>query len=156
MKTKQETKTIIKFRANGDMGNFYGLLHGGELFKMMDTVAGLCSKRFCSNKTLTKAVNNLTFNSPTNLGEIVKITAIIDYVGKTSMECFVCAKVEGTDVIKASGFFTMVSVSEDGNSQPVTEKIEYVTKEDEMYRDLAIERRKIYKEVNLLQQNYKL
>ena len=156
MKAKQDTKTIVKFRANGDMGNFYGLLHGGELFKMMDTIAGVCTRRFCSNKTLTKAVNNLTFNAPTKLGEIIKITAIIDYVGKTSMECFVRAKVEGTDIIKASGYFTMVSVNEDGESEMVNETIEYVTDEDKMYRDLAIERRKIYKEVNLLQQNYKL
>ncbi len=155
MKTKKETKTVIKFRANGNMGNFYGFLHGGELFKMMDTVAGVCSRRFCSNRTLTKAVNNLTFNAPTNLGEIIKITAIIDYVGTTSMECFVRAKVEGTDFIKASGYFTMVSVSDDGKSMPVENMI-YETDEDIMYRDLAVERRKIYKEVNLLQQNYKL
>ena len=43
MKTKQDTKTIVKFRANGDMGNFYGLLHGGELFKMM-TQSQVCAR----------------------------------------------------------------------------------------------------------------
>ncbi|MDY6065676.1 MAG: hotdog domain-containing protein [Finegoldia sp.] len=152
MKTRSATKTKYKFRVNKNMTNFYGFMHGGELFKMMDTVAGICTRNFCENPTLTRATNNLSYIAPSYIGDIITVTAIIDHTGRTSMECFVEARGENGD-LRASGYFTMVSVDENKKSREIPSLI--LESEDDRRAFAMSEKRKaLYKEMASLKDRY--
>lgn len=154
MINKKETIKELDFQVSTDMLNQHDLLHGGELFKMMDTVSGYISEEYGGIRSLTKAVNNFTFVSPTYNGEIVRVKGVMDYAGRTSMEIFMRATVPSRDNIEvAHGYFTMVAVDDDLKSMEIDE-LGLQTQEDRKYFNQAIERRKIYKEIDKLKEKF--
>lgn len=154
MVTKKDTIKVLEFKVTDDMLNQHNLLHGGELFKMMDTVAGYISEEFGGKRSLTKAVNNFTFVSPTYNGETVRVKGIMDYAGRTSMEIFMRATIPKRDNIEvAHGYFTMVAVDDNLKSMEI-QNLKLETLEDEKYYNQALERRKIYKEIDKLKEKF--
>lgn len=149
MISKKETVRILNFCVLKSMLNDYGLLHGGELFKMMDTVAGHCSHDFSGHHALTKSVNGFTFLEPSFEGDIIRITGVIDYTGKTSMEVYLRAEVpERDNRMIASGYFTMVAIDENMKAAPVP-RLVLENEEDRMYYRQAVQRKNIYKSIDM-------
>ena len=149
MFTKKETERQMNFCVIESMLNGFGLLHGGELFKMMDTVAGYCSKDFSGFPSLTKSVNNFTFLQPAFEGDKIRITGVIDYTGRTSMEVYLKAEVPAKDnAMIASGYFTMVAIDENRKATEIP-KLLLETEEDRMYYRQAIQRRNINKSIDM-------
>ncbi len=155
MFTKKETERKMNFCVIKSMLNDFGLLHGGELFKMMDTVAGYCSKDFSGFPSLTKSVNNFTFLEPAYEGDKIRITGIIDYTGRTSMEVYLKAEVpEKDNAMIASGYFTMVAIDRDMKATEVP-KLILESEEDRMYNRQAIQRRNINKSIDMSKERIK-
>lgn len=152
MRTRTSTITRYKFRVNEDMVNFYSFMHGGELFKMMDTVAGICTRNFCQKPTLTKAVNGLSYSSPSYVGDILVISGLINYTGTKSMECYIEARGEDGD-LRASGYFTMVSVDENKKSLEVPKMI-LETEDDKRAFRQAEKRKILYREIASLKDKH--
>ena len=74
--------------------NTLGNLMGGNLLNWMDITAAIsahrCSRRIC----VTAAVNNVSFQKPIKLGDIVTIHAEVTRTFNSSMEVFMSVHVE--------------------------------------------------------------
>ncbi len=100
--------------------NFGGKVHGGYILALMDQVAFACASKHAGNYCVTASVNRVDFLQPIEIGEMVKMQASINYVGRTSVVVGIKVTAENivTGVIKHcnSSYFTMVAKSTDGTS----------------------------------------
>lgn len=129
--------------------NLSGNVHGGEIMKLMDNVAGATAIQYTKTNVVTARVDELQFILPIHMGAFVTCTGKIAYIGNTSLEIIVTVDVEdlGTHDEKKralSAFFTMVALDEDGNPT----KIPPLTPETE-------EEKKIYKMVEERRQKFR-
>ncbi|WP_052106940.1 acyl-CoA thioesterase [Coxiella burnetii] len=101
--------------------NFAGNIHGGYILKLIDQTAYACAARYSGHYVVTLSVDGVLFKQPIYLGELVTCYAMINYVGRTSME--VGIKVVAENLITGekrhtnSCYVTMVAV--DSNLKPV-------------------------------------
>lgn len=106
-----------------DKANFSGKVHGGALLKHLDEVAYACAARYCGGYAVTKSVDQVSFDRPLHVGELVTFLASVNYTGKTSMEIGI--KVVAEEVARRACrhtmtcYFTMVAVDADGHPTPV-------------------------------------
>ena len=103
--------------------NFSGKIHGGYILSLMDSVAFACASKHSGNYCVTASVNTVDFLNPVEVGELVKMKAQVNYVGKTSMVVGIRVEAENirTGMVKHcnSSYFTMVAKNEEGNTTPV-------------------------------------
>lgn len=75
--------------------NHYGTLFGGVLMAMMDKAANIAAVRYCKSDCVTVNVDNIAFENPVKLGEIIIAKANLIYVGNTSLLVRVKVDAEG-------------------------------------------------------------
>jgi uncharacterized protein (TIGR00369 family) len=66
--------------------NLLGNVHGGWIMKLVDEAGALACMRHSQQRVVTVAVDQLTFNHPIRIGDLVTIKAEVSYTGNTSME----------------------------------------------------------------------
>ena len=69
-------------------------LFGGQLMQWIDVVAAVVARRHSGNKVTTAAVEQLDFQAPAALDDVVVLRGRITCVGRTSMEVCVDTYVE--------------------------------------------------------------
>lgn len=103
--------------------NTLGNLMGGRLLHWMDITAAISAHRHCRKVVVTASVNNVAFNSPIRLADIVTVEAKVSRAFTTSMEVFIEVFVEHhTTGIKKKcneAIYTFVAVNPDGAPIPV-------------------------------------
>jgi acyl-CoA hydrolase len=137
-------QVMLPFQAN-----MSGNVHGGEIMKYMDNVAGATAIRYAKANVVTARVDELQFLRPIAVGALVTCTGKIAYVGRTSIEVIVTVDVE--DMVSGRGpqralsaFFTMVAL--DSTGQPIeVEPFVPVTDEEKGLYVMAEARREEYK-----------
>jgi uncharacterized protein (TIGR00369 family) len=67
-------------------GNWAGNVHGGEIMKLMDTVAGVVAHRHAHTNVVTVKVEELNFLKPVLIGDLVFAHAKLVFVSRSSME----------------------------------------------------------------------
>ncbi len=112
-----------------------GNVHGGEIMKMMDTAAGVVAKRHARTNVVTARVDQLIFNRPIYVGNLVSCHAYLTFVGRSSMEVAVRVDVEDLDsetpnICALTAYFTMVSLNSIGKSEKVP-PLKLITKDEE-------------------------
>ena len=116
-------KLAIRIIAMPADTNASGDIFGGWLVSNMD-LAGMCesTRRSCC-RTVTVAINSMTFIKPVSVGDIVCCYAELIKVGRTSMqfkiECWTSSLVSEERLKVAEGEFVYVAIDEDGKPQPV-------------------------------------
>lgn len=66
--------------------NYMGNVHGGVIMKLVDNTAGLCAMRHAQNQVVTVAIDSMTFYSPVHVGNVLTLSASLNWVGRSSME----------------------------------------------------------------------
>ena len=103
--------------------NTFGNLMGGRLMYWMDIAAALAAMKHCSTPVVTASVDNISFENPIKLGNVVHIQAKVSRAFNTSME--VHLNVWGEDAIQQykyksnEAYFTFVALDPNGKSRPV-------------------------------------
>ena len=103
--------------------NPYGNVHGGEVMKLIDAVAGAAATRHARARVVTARIDELSFLAPVYVGHLVTAKASVNHVGKTSME--VGVRVESEDMLSgnvvhvASAYLVFVATDEHGNPVPL-------------------------------------
>ncbi|PAF52338.1 acyl-CoA thioesterase [Helicobacter sp. 13S00477-4] len=126
------------------MVNFSGVMHGGELLKMLDQVAYACATRYCGVGVVTLSVDSVIFKQPIHIGSLLTFLASVNYTGRTS--CEVGIKVISENIKDKyaihcnSCYFTMVAV-QDGKTVPIPPLNPQTPSEKERY-EKALQRRK--------------
>lgn len=102
-------------------GNWAGNVHGGEIMKMMDTVAGVVAHRHAHTNVVTAKVEELNFLRPVMIGELVFAHARLTFVSRTSMEVLVEVETESMATEERHKALTasFIYVSLDNAGKPV-------------------------------------
>ncbi len=103
--------------------NVGGNVHGGVILRLMDEAGGVASTRHCRARTVTAAIDSFSFLSPVYVGNLVTVTASLNWVGHSSMEVGVHVEAEdlrtGQVTQTASGYLVYVCLDAHGRPAQV-------------------------------------
>lgn len=126
--------------------NTLGNLFGGKLMLWMDIVAAISAQRHSRRVVVTASVNNVSFNHPIKLGDVVTLEAKVSRAFSSSMEVFVDVSVEDHLTGKRKkcneAIYTFVAVDQLGNAIHVPGSIPE-TEEEKKRFDGALRRRQL-------------
>src|ERR1700750_1503894 len=94
-KKASESLTVMNELVLPNDTNVFGNLMGGRLMYWMDIAAGLSDGKTCNAPVVTASVDNISFENPIKLGNVVHIEAKVSRAFTTSIE--VHMKVWGAD-----------------------------------------------------------
>ncbi|MFM1745787.1 MAG: hypothetical protein RLZZ630_1724 [Bacteroidota bacterium] len=145
-KTAKETVAISTEIVLPNDTNVLGNLMGGRLLHWMDITAAISSHRHCSRVVVTASVNNVSFNQPIKLGDIVTLQAKVSRSFNSSMEVFIDVWVEDNMRQKKSkcneAIYTFVAVDQLGNPIHVPELVPETEEEKQRFAG-ALRRRQL-------------
>ena len=99
--------------------NTLGNLMGGRLLHWLDIAGAISAHRHCKRIVVTASVNNVSFNQPIRLGDIVTLEAKVSRAFNSSMEVCIDVFVEdhatGAKHICNEAIYTFVAVDQLGN-----------------------------------------
>jgi acyl-CoA thioesterase YciA len=100
-----------------------GFVHGGAIMKLADTAAGICAARYARCRVATVAVQEMTFISPAQIGDVITVRARLVRVGRTSMTIEIEVQAEGrmSENVRqtSTGRFIFVAMDHEGRPTPV-------------------------------------
>jgi len=126
--------------------NTLGNLMGGNLMHWMDIAAAISAMRHCNCPVVTASVDNVSFNNPIKLGNLLTIESKVTRAFNTSMEVYL--RVYGEDLsaqykyLSNEAYFTFVALDPNGRPRPVPEVVPQTDKEKTMFED-ALRRRQV-------------
>ena len=126
--------------------NVFGNLMGGRLMYWMDIAAAMAAQKHCNAPVVTASVDNISFENPIKLGNVVHIEAKLTRSFKTSME--VHMKVWGEDLQQQfkyksnEAYYTFVALDPHRKPRPVPELIPETEEEKKLF-DGALRRRQL-------------
>jgi acyl-CoA hydrolase len=126
--------------------NTFGNLMGGRLMYWMDIAASMAAAKLCNAPCMTASVDNLSFNNPIKLGNVVHIEAQVTRAFNTSMEIFL--KVWGEDFVHQykyesnEAYFTFVALDPTGKPRKVPTLIPETEHQQKLF-DGALRRRQV-------------
>lgn len=112
----------------------------------MDITAAIAAHRHCGRVVVTASVNNVSFNQPIKLGEIVTLQAKVSRAFTSSMEVFIDVWIENNTTGEKKkcneAIYTFVAVDQLGN--PINVPALTPESEEEKQRfDSALRRRQL-------------
>lgn len=145
-KTAKESLTIQTEIILPNDTNTLGNLMGGRLLHWMDMTSAIAAHRHCGRVVVTASVNNVAFNQPIKLGEIVVLHAKVSRAFTSSMEVFIDVWVENNTTGERKkcneAIYTFVAVDQLGNPINVPALIPESEEEKSRY-DSALRRRQL-------------
>jgi uncharacterized protein (TIGR00369 family) len=115
-----ETRVEMAYQMNPQDANPAGNVHGGVIFKLIDTAAGVVATRHSRCNVVTASIDRLNFFNPVFIGDLVTLKASLNMTGKSSMEIGVRVEAENlmTGEVRhtVSAYLTFVAL--DGKGRP--------------------------------------
>ncbi|MFM1963448.1 MAG: hypothetical protein RLZZ172_2293 [Bacteroidota bacterium] len=145
-KKTSETRVIMTELVFPNDTNFYGNLMGGRLMYWMDTAAAMVAGKHSNAPCVTVSVDNISFDAPIKLGQVVHIEAQISRAFKSSMEIHI--KVWGEDLTQQykyksnEAYLTFVALDPNGKPRAVPEIITETEEENKVFES-ALRRRQL-------------
>lgn len=145
-KTAKESYVVMTELVLPNDTNLFGNLMGGRLMYWMDIAAALAAMKHCAAPVVTASVDNISFENPIKLGNVVHIEARVSRAFNSSME--VHMRVWGEDAIQQfkyksnEAYYTFVALDPNGKSRPVPELIPESDEEKVLF-DGALRRRQL-------------
>jgi acyl-CoA hydrolase len=121
-------------------------LMGGRLMHWMDVVSAIAGQKHCNSIVVTASVDNISFRSPIQLGNVVTLRAKVTRAFNSSVEIRIDVEAEnipeGKKVDSNSAYFTFVAVDNEGHPVEVPEVVPETDEERELYNG-ALRRRQL-------------
>ncbi len=124
--------------------NALGTVFGGQILAWMDICAAVCAQRHTHATVVTAGIDELSFDRPIRVGQVVRLQARVTAVFRTSMEIEVI--VEGEDPMLGerwpcvSAFLTFVAIDRAGGRLPIA-PLEITSEEEARLQQAAQQRR---------------
>ena len=122
-KSVKYSQTILTELMVPSYANFGGKVHGGVLLSLMDKVAYVCAAKHADTYCVTASIDGVDFLQPIEVGELVSLTASVNYVGKTSLLIGIKVVSENVKTHTAkhtnTSYFTMVAMDDNLNPTQV-------------------------------------
>ncbi len=132
-KSPSESHAEVIVRMFPSDANPAGNVFGGEILKHVDMVAGIVAQRHSQSNAVTVCMDSVNFIKPVFVGNVLTLSARINYVHNSSMEIEV--KVEAEDIntgirtVTGTAFVTFVALDKNGKPTHVA-KLALKTDED--------------------------
>lgn len=126
--------------------NTFGNLMGGRLMYWMDIAAALSAMKHCASPVVTASVDNISFENPIKLGNVVHIEAKVTRAFTSSMEIHMV--VYGEDTVQQfkyksnEAYYTFVALDPNGKPKPVNKVIPESSDEQRLFEG-ALRRRQL-------------
>lgn len=126
--------------------NVFGNLMGGRLMYWMDIAAAMAAQKHCNAPVVTASVDNISFENPIKLGNVVHIEAKVTRSFNSSME--VHMNVWGEDLTQQykyksnEAYYTFVALDPNRKPRPVPQLIAETEDEKKLF-DGALRRRQL-------------
>lgn len=145
-KTPQDSFTIMNELVLPNDTNPLHNLMGGRLLHLMDIAAAISAQKHCNRIVVTASVDNVSFQQPVKLGDVITIQAKVTRAFNTSMEVRLDVWAQnipsGTNVKCNEAYYTFVALDESGHTIPVPEIVPQTDEEKEFYNG-ALRRRQL-------------
>ncbi len=134
------TQIVMPMHTNG----VAGVMFGGVMMQWIDVCAGVAAMRHAHGAVLTASIDRLDFMTAVQVGEIVVLSAQVNFVSRTSME--VGCRVETEDMrtglrrYTTKAYLTFVGVDDHGRPRQL-DPLELVTESDHRRHKAAEHRR---------------
>lgn len=121
-----------------------GSVHGGDILKEIDQIAGIVALRHCRTRVVTASIDRMDFLNPVFVGELLWLSASVNFTGNRSLEIGV--KVETENLVSGkkkqtgSAYLTFVAIDEFGRTVSVPPVIPVTDEESRRYQDAKIRR----------------
>lgn len=141
-----ESLTIMTELVLPNDTNVFGNLMGGRLMYWMDIAAALSAQKHCNAPVVTASVDNISFENPIKLGNVVHIEAKVTRSFNSSME--VHLKVWGEDLTHQykyksnEAYYTFVALDPNRRPRPVPALVAETEEEKNLF-DGALRRRQL-------------
>src|SRR5579862_3518709 len=145
-KTAHESVIVMTELVLPNDTNVFGNLMGGRLMYWMDIASALSASKHCNAPVVTASVDNISFENPIKLGNVVHIEAKVSRAFNSSME--VHMKVWGEDLTQQyryksnEAYYTFVALDPNGKPRTVPELVAE-TEEEKRVFDGALRRRQL-------------
>jgi acyl-CoA hydrolase len=121
-KASASCSELIRWMGISD-SNSAGSVHGGTVMRMCDEAAGIAAIRHCGQRVVTAGMDRMTFTEPVYVGELLRCTASVNAVWRTSMEVGVRVEAEnavtGQTRHTSTAYITMVALDDQGTPTEV-------------------------------------
>ena len=145
-KRAAESLTIMTELVLPNDTNTFGNLMGGRLMYWMDIAAALAAMKHCAAPVVTASVDNISFEAPIRLSNVVHIEAKVSRAFNTSMEVHI--SVWGEDAIQQyryksnEAYYTFVALDPNGKPRSVPQLTPETEGEKKLF-DGALRRRQL-------------
>lgn len=103
--------------------NQNGDIFGGWLLSQMDVAGGILAAKAAKTRTVTVAIEAMTFRKPVYVGDLVSVYCSVTRMGRTSVtvriEAWVSRRNESAEILVTDGNFIYVAIDDDGHPQPI-------------------------------------
>lgn len=124
--------------------NTLGNVFGGVIMSWVDLCAAMSAQRHARKVVVTASMDAVDFIAPIRVGHVVNLKAIVNYVGRTSMEVGVRVESEdpltGTRVHAMSAYLTFVALGTDGRPTPVPPLLPATSEETLRFEEARVRR----------------
>jgi acyl-CoA hydrolase len=121
-------------------------LMGGKLMHWMDVVAAIAAQKHSNSIVVTASADNISFQEPIALGNVVTLKAQVTRAFNSSMEVFIEVTAEDIParkkVMTHRAYFTFVAVDENNKPSRIPELVPETTEEIENFKG-ALRRRQL-------------
>lgn len=122
-KTPAESGVESRYLVMPHQVNPQGTVFGGVIMAWIDMVAAMAAQRHCGKEVVTASIDSLSFREPIYVGDHVVLKALVNYVGRTSMEVGVRVTREdpasNRSIIATTAHLTFVALDENKKPVPV-------------------------------------
>lgn len=145
-KKVSESLTIMTEIVLPNDTNVFGNLMGGRLMYWMDIAAAIAAQKHCNAPVVTASVDNISFENPIKLGNVVHIEAKVTRSFNSSMEIHL--RVWGEDVTQQykyksnEAYYTFVALDPNRRPRPVGAVVPETDDEIKLYEG-ALRRRQL-------------
>ena len=145
-KTVKSTSVTVVQQMTQQDANLAGNVHGGVILKLIDNTAGIVGMRHTGANVVTASIDKVDFHFPVHVGNLLRVSASINYVGTTSMEIGVRVEAEDhlTGATRHTGSAYLTFVALDADNKPIKiNPIIIETDEEKRRNNEALERKRI-------------
>ena len=145
-KSSKESFTIMNELVLPNDTNTLNNLMGGRLLHWMDIAAAISAQKHCNRIVVTASVDNVSFQHPIKLGDVITIEAKVSRAFTTSVEVRLDVYAQnipsGTKVKSNEAYYTFVALDQNGRTIPVPPMLPETDDEVELYEG-ALRRRQL-------------
>lgn len=122
-KTPKETEAIMSEVVLPNDTNALNNLRGGKILHWMDIASAIAAGRHAEAVVVTASVDNVSFENPIKIGDVVTIKAKVTRTFKTSMEVYIEVTAENIPTRNHykcnTAYYTFVALDSNGRPKPV-------------------------------------